>query len=711
MKSRYSSIGRSLFWGTSTLLLASSIAEASGQAIPASQLETMVVTATREEKRKMDIPESVDVFDEESISSVSPSHPSEILNRSAGVHINNMGGEGHMTAIRQPITTRGVYLFLEDGVPVRPTGFFNHNALYEVNIPQSGRLEVTKGPGSALYGSDAIGGIINSISAKPPESAEAMINIEAGSHNWQRALLSAGTTEGRHGVNINLNISDNEGYRDESDYSRASLTGRWDIRVSDDINVKTLFSYTEVEQSGASDLEEFDYLNNPKKNRFQGDTAFRDVEALRLSSEFSWLMNSEQLLTLTPYIRHNTMTMAPSWMITYDPSERESSFKSFGLLSKFRSSMGDSVEWIAGLDIDYTPSEYQEEALSHTLDGDIYTGYRYLGASNYDFDALQTSLSPYVQLEAQLTENLLATFGIRYDYFDIEYDSNLTDSDSTSVFIPQLNRPVTHRRPEDQTLSFSELSPKLGLVYQVNEQHTAYFNFRQAFSIPSVGTLFRSGSTQNSDELDPIRSDSFELGFRGQARPWLFYEIALYRMEISDDLVSIIDGFERNVYNAGETRHQGIELTLRGNISESLSYSLAFTKTEQTYESFSYTCCFPSRNVDVSGNDVGKAPESIGNLTLAYVPSALPNLRVELEWEHMGRYFTDETNTSTYPGHDLFNLRARYTLSENTELYTRLQNLSDERYSNYTSNQVGDADVSYRPGLPRSVYAGVKFFF
>jgi outer membrane cobalamin receptor len=64
-----------------------------------------------------------------------------------------------MTAIRQPITTGGVYLFLEDGLPTRPTGFFNHNGLYEIDIPNSGRVEVTKGPGSALYGSDAIGGI------------------------------------------------------------------------------------------------------------------------------------------------------------------------------------------------------------------------------------------------------------------------------------------------------------------------------------------------------------------------------------------------------------------------------------------------------------------------------------------------------------------------------------------------------------------------
>ena len=83
------------------------------------------------------------------------------MGRMPGVWVATTGGEGHMTAIRQPLTTNPVYLYLEDGVPTRSTGFFNHNALYEINMPQADAIEVTKGPGSALYGSDAIGGVVN----------------------------------------------------------------------------------------------------------------------------------------------------------------------------------------------------------------------------------------------------------------------------------------------------------------------------------------------------------------------------------------------------------------------------------------------------------------------------------------------------------------------------------------------------------------------
>ncbi|MDH5638832.1 MAG: Plug domain-containing protein, partial [Nitrospinota bacterium] len=128
----------------------------------------ITVTGAREEQKKADTPATVDMINKKQIKDIKPSHPSEIVNRVPGVWVNVTGGEGHMTSIRQPLTTAPVYLYLEDGIPIRSTGFFNHNALYEVNIPMADGLEVTKGPGTSLYGSDSIGGIINSLTKPAP---------------------------------------------------------------------------------------------------------------------------------------------------------------------------------------------------------------------------------------------------------------------------------------------------------------------------------------------------------------------------------------------------------------------------------------------------------------------------------------------------------------------------------------------------------------
>jgi outer membrane receptor protein involved in Fe transport len=77
-------------------------------------------------------------------------------------------------AIRQPITYNALYLYMEDGLPIRPTGMFNHNSLYEINMSGVRDIEVIKGPASSLYGSNAIGGAINFITQGPPAGYAAM---------------------------------------------------------------------------------------------------------------------------------------------------------------------------------------------------------------------------------------------------------------------------------------------------------------------------------------------------------------------------------------------------------------------------------------------------------------------------------------------------------------------------------------------------------
>lgn len=679
------------------------------QSTHAGPMETVVVTSTREAKDSRDLAASVGVLGEGELSFVTPSHPAEALNRVAGVHINNLGGEGHMSAIRQPISTSGVYLFLEDGIPTRPSGFFNHNGLYEINIPQGSRLEVIKGPGSALYGSDAIGGVINSVTKAAPKEREIDINLESGSHGWQRLLFSGGSAvTASSAVRLDINATDSQGYRDESDYQRYSTTLRLDSQWSDHWGLKAIVSYTDVDQSGTSSLEEKGYKNNPTKNRFHDDIGFRLVEALRLSAELTYRPNEAQLLTITPFYRDNRMQMMPSWMVTFDPNLRDYQFESFGAQLKFRQNLaGGRGQVILGLDADYTPSSYEEQQIDVFQSGDIYSHYTATGTLNYDFDADQSTLSPYVHTEWKLGSQWLLSAGLRYDYYDVDYNDKGTANSAR------------HLRPESQSLSFDELSPKLGLVYRFSDNHSAYVSYRHAFRAPTIGQLFRPGSSQDSTELRPVSSDSLELGLRGRLHPRWGYELAVYDMQVKDDIISFIDGFDRKTVNAGETQHRGIELSLHGNITEALTVNLAWTFTEQKYEDFPYifqcfspTCGgFTRETRNFSGFDVGKAPETLGNLSLGYQPTFLPGSRFELEVQHLGEYFTDETNTATYDGHNLVNLRANYDINPQISVYARLMNLTDRRYSSYTANQVGDPDISYRPGLPRSAYVGVKLAF
>ncbi|MEM6602939.1 MAG: TonB-dependent receptor [Pseudomonadota bacterium] len=672
----------------------------------------VVVTATREEKPLSEVAENTSIIKEERIRQVNPAHPSEILNQVAGVHVNNLGGEGHMTSIRQPISTGNVYVFLEDGLPTRPSGFFNHNGLYEINIPQAERVEVTKGPGTALYGSDSIGGLINVITKQSPDEPELSLNAETGSYDWRRFLISGGSPIGeKAGFRLDLNSTQNGGYRDSADYERTSGTLRLDGYWNEALTSKAIISLSHIDQAGVDGLDADDYYTRPQFNRFRNDVARREVTALRVSNEFSYELDNQNLFTFTPFYRYNNMKLMPSWMINFDPNDRDYDFQSFGAQTKYRYRTPDKkTEFITGVDVDYSPSTYREVRIDLVNNGEFIDDTTPNGRTNYDFDANQLTISPYIHTEHQVTERFRATAGLRYDYISIDYTDNLAASVSETGF-DSAGR-FTHLRPDSQTVDFEHLSPKLGLIYNVAPKNDIYANYRHSFQAPTVNTLFRPGSTPDSDHLKPMKTDSFEVGLRG-SYDWLSYNATYFYMMIDDLIVNYVSGNDRLATNAGETIHQGIELTLNGQVTPEWAFQASGTYTHQEYEDFTATyfdtTTFSNVELDNSGNKVARAPTTIGNLVVEYKPKALDGTRFEVEWEHLGEYYVDETNTSEYEGHNLFNFRTAYEINDDVEIYGRLLNITDRRYSVLTSRQPSPTSlINYRPGNPRTVFAGIR---
>ncbi len=664
----------------------------------------ITVTGTREESPKAETPATVDIISTKEIEVTRPSHPSEIMDQVSGVHVNVTGGEGHKTSIRHPITTSPVYLFLEDGIPTRSTGFFNHNALYEVNIPQAAGIEVTKGPGTALYGSDAIGGIVNVTTRPAPEEFEVTANAEAGSHGWQRLLLSGGDSWESDGVRADLNLTHTDGWRDATEYDRRSATVRWDRFLDSGAALKTVLAGSDIDQqtAGTSRLSEADYENDPTKNKTP--ISYREVGALRLSSAYE-KESSDSLLSITPFLRQNSMDFMPNWSLGYDPSVQETSSNSVGFLAKYRRDFAPMrTRLIIGADIDYTPGSREEFSIEAVRTGDIYTSYT-VDEKIYDYDVTFQGISPYIHLETSPTEKLRLSAGLRYDSISYDYDNKMADG-PLPVTVTELGRTIVYNHPADTKVDFSHLSPKLGATYQFSPSFNGFVSYRHAFRAPSEGQLFRPGTSAESLDLDPVKVDSYEIGVRGRGGEWLNYEISVYQMTKTDDLLTFQDPVtgDRSTVNAGETLHKGIEIGLNAKLTEALLLAVSYARNRHTYEEW-----VVNSTTDYSSNEIETAPADVANTRLIYKPALLNGGQFGAEWVHLGRYWMDPANTERYDGHDLYNLRVNYSVAKNLGLYVRVMNLTDVRYA--TEASVSRGAREFAPGLPRSYYAGINYTF
>jgi outer membrane receptor protein involved in Fe transport len=658
-------------------------------------LGEITVTGTREETPRAETPATVKNVKAMLIEEIKPGHPSEIMGRIPGVHINVTGGEGHAAAIRQPITTSPVYLYLEDGIPIRSTGFFNHNALYEVNMPQSGGIEVLKGPGTALYGSDAIGGVVNVLTRPAPTATEATASVEGGGHGWQRLLLSGGQGWESDGIRLDLNLTHTDGWREATEYDRQSGSLRWDRFLDDGASLKTVLAVSNIDQqsAGSSRLFRDDYLNNPTRN--YTPISFREVQAVRLSTAYEKEIGPS-LFSITPYYRNNDMTLLPNWTLSYDATVYDTWNQSFGALLKYRHDFAPGrTRLIVGTDLDYSPGGRFERSINTVKNGNVYTSYT-INQTVYDYNATFMAAAPYLHLETSPSERLRLNGGLRLDLASFDYENNLSVLQTGS-----------RRRPASTTVAYSHLSPKLGATYAFTEDFNGFVSYRHAFRVPSESQLFRQGRAENTVDLEPVKADSYELGVRGQTAKWLRYELSGYYMPVRDDILTFIDTAtgDRETTNAGKTLHRGVELGLGLTPIKEFTLDLAFSYAKHTYEEWS-----PSTGVDYADKEIISAPRLITSTRLAWRPDWLRGGRLEVEWERLGSYWMDDENTTKYDGHDLFNLRGDVPLGRGFALYGRLMNLADERFATAASFTTAKGE-EFAPGLPRTLYLGLTYAF
>jgi iron complex outermembrane receptor protein len=685
-----------------------------------SNLQQIVVTANREASLRTESPVAISKVSSVIINDTKPVLITELINKVPGIVMLNYNNEQHAMAIRQPMGTSAYFLYLEDGLPVRPMGIFNHNALIEMNVFGISSIEVVKGPASSLYGPEAVGGAINFITHRPTAVPTIRAGVQGDQWGYKRFQYGAG---GMIGKKAGLYISgfearQRDAWQTYSDYDKSSVNARLDYFLSAKTNLTIAFSGNEYYADMAGSVDSIAFYSR----QYSSTTNFtyRKVHSQRTRFTVSHRWNDQHETVLTLAYRDNYIEQNPNYAIRWTSGSttasgernRNSFYSKVVLLQHNMEFNFLRAKLLAGGSLDYSPTNYWAYKIDlmaqlrpggksveqYSIVQELPDNY----LSNYQADLKNHAV--YSQFEINPLQRLKLTLGLRYDRMAFDY--------------------INHLDAGTGNKTFEQVTPKIGATFDLLNDKGLYMNYSQGFSPPGLTSIFRKKPGTASEfyyNLEPARFNNFEIGgwgaFFGNK---VYVDIAAYQMTGHQELLNIRQQDNSTDYqSAGKTLHRGVEYGLTYKPTGEWFLRFGGTNALHRFEDFELSTRSSDELKNVNGKDMPHAPRWIANSEITYKPAYFKGFRVALEWQRIGSWYQDQVNNVKYEDKGLFglkgvsylNLRAGYGL-KGFEVFTNVMNLTDELYANAATRGNSSTDrTNFTPAAPRTFILGVQFTF
>jgi len=352
----------------------------------------------------------------------------------------------------------------------------------------------------------------------------------------------------------------------------------------------------------------------------------------------------------------------------------------------------------AGVDLELAQSFLLESQDGPTTDGPPPANAIRPAGRHYDYDVDSAVAAAYVQVDRRLSPRWSLSAGLRAEYVRYEYDNRMLAGNTDDNGVPCGDTGCLYSRPADRDDSFDALAPKLSLSFALTDGVVAYASASRGFRPPEMTELYRLQRQQSIADLDAEQLDALELGIKAELER-VRASVAAFDMDKRNVILRDANGF--NVDN-GRTSHQGIEYELLWRTAPELAISVAGTFARHRYE---FSSAIEGGETIVDGNDVDTAPRQIHAASLRWDP--LPRLSAEAEWLYLDHYWLDAANAHSYPGHELLNLRGRWSITDQWSMTLRLNNALDRDYADRADFAFGN--YRYFPGRDRTLFAELSW--
>jgi len=669
-------------------------------------LNEVVISANRGEAvKRSQAPVAIALLTTKTIQDARPVTVDQVLNKVSGVNMVNLGNEQHQMSIRQPMTTKSLFLYLEDGIPVRTTGLFNHNALLEMNMAATKTIEVIKGPSSSLYGSEAIGGVVNFITLAPTAVPVLKLSAQGNNNGYKRSELQSSFSSGKWGFALNGYYADKRNsFMEYSNFHKAIATARVDYRFSNKTflsNSATWLNYYSDMPSGVdSTMFATRTFINPQT------FTYRKVDAFRYHSTLIQSWNENSKTTATVLYRYNTIGQNPNYRIKDDYKKingvytgkkdvahgeiNESGFNSYAFMAQHKQKLAwKKASFLGGISIDLSPSTYNAQYIRIKKDTVTkkYTSYQSTDSLLTNYATNINNYAGFANFEFSPAERVRVVASLRYDLFHYNFNNAL--------------KPSAFSGSPDTANHFSRVSPKVGFTYSVSSKTGVYANYSQGFVPPQVTEMYTGVKVP---ELNPSVFYNYEVGgWTEIIRNKLSADVSAYKLDGTNEIVSVkLDDGSTENRNAGKTSHKGIEFGINATPVKDVSVRISGAYSQHRFVNF------VEKGNSYNGNEMNNAPRWMHNAEVWYKPSFAKGLRLGAEWQKIGSYYMDPKNTVKYHGYNVLNLRAGYQYKA-FEVWLNVMNATNNYYS-YISTKSASG-YSFTLAEPRNFTIGIAYDF
>lgn len=618
---------------TPSLLLSAGILAAAAACIPAladDWPEAVVVTATRTPQPVEKTGDSISIITDSDLEAQQIVSVADALQQTPGLEVVRNGGVGQTTTVSIRGAESGQTLVLVDGVRINdPSSVDDEAILGDLLVNNIDRIEILRGPQSTLYGSDAIGGVINILTRRggdDPLSFRA--SAEGGSFDSYRLNAAASGT---------LSVFE---YGAAANFYHSNGISAADSRNGNpETDGDTNLGLTENLRAHLSDVVSLDLRSYYTKSRDDFDDNFIFIPPGTFRVADSPVYGKDALLA--GYAGLNVSLLGGRFLnrfaVIASNSDRRTFDSPFFLpLHEDFFARGNArrLEYQGTLEIDDADevtfgAETQRVSLDTGTPGFPATR----GHSRID--------GYYAQGQSTLWDQLTLTGGIRYD--------------------------------DDQEFG-GHTSVKLAAAWALNGGGTVLrANYGDGFKAPTLYELF--SEFNNPDGLAPEVAHGWEAGL-DQALAGGRLRLSLtYFDRRTKGLIEFFDCFSGTspictvrpfgyYYNVGRTQARGLEMEAAAQLSDSLSLSANLSDLYATDLS--------------SGNDLARRPKLLANVNATWTPRPGTSLGASLGY--VGHRFDDAANTIPLKSHAVANLFASQALNGHLQAYGRIENLFDARY-------------------------------